>query len=138
MVFSTAHFFIFFLQWLLARRILSRGAFTRDRSDGGSLAGLSQPSARAPGCRVTRRRAVYAGLVGTAPGDDEQSSPGAGAGGEVAETVVVGSRRYPQSPEPRAACRLAFSAALLFFYLLPFLARRLPSHGASRAIDRCQ
>ena len=49
---------MFFLQWLLAQRISSRGAFTRDRPDGGSLAGQSQPPARAPGCRVPRRWAV--------------------------------------------------------------------------------
>ena len=150
--FSTAHFFVFFLQWLLARRISSRGTFTRDRPDCGSLAGWSQPPARAPGLsRPPPVGCTSAPSAGRAPDDDVPSSPGTGAGGEVAaphqerrrkrrrpaEAVVAGSRRHPPSPKPRAACRLTFSAALFLFYLRRFLARRLPCHGP-RVRSTCQ
>ena len=79
---------------------------------------------------------LYVGPIDTTPGDDVSSSPGAGAGGEVAaprikiksgggkdagrlRLFVAGSRRRPPSPEPRAACRLAFSSALFFSCAAP-------------------
>ena len=91
---------------------------------------------------------LYVGPVGTAPGDDVSSSPGAGAGGEVAaprikiksgggkdagrlRLFVAGSRRRPPSPEPRAR-----PAAWPSPPPSSFLAQRLPSHHVRSICQR--
>ena len=86
------------MQWLLARRISSRGAFTReaftrDRPDGGSLAGRSRPPGRRHGPRAVASPAggcTSAPSAGTTPGDDVPSSPGTGGAAKSQPRIKSG------------------------------------------------